>query len=108
MLGRPIVLISLIVLMNLIDLYLTVLFLMHFEFDEKNPIALYILGKGIENLILFKIIMIIISVVGLSLTFFKSKFSIWACWFLTIIFVGLMIFWSMFLYNFADSMKGIM
>lgn len=105
---RPIVLISLIILMNLVDLYLTVLFLIHFEFDEKNPIAMSVLENGIENIVWFKIVMVTIAVVGLSLTFFKSRFSQWACWVLTLIFTGLMVYWSIFLYNFLDSMSEVM
>ena len=94
--------------MNLADLYLTVLFLLYFEFDEKNPIALKILESGIENIVWFKIIMVTVAVVGLGFTFFKSRFSQWACWILTIIFTGLMIYWSVFLYHFIDSMSEVM
>ena len=104
---RPIVLISLIILMNLFDLYLTVLFLTHFDFEEANPLALAFLENSIEHLVFFKIIMVTIGALGLSLTFFKSKFSQWACWFLTIIFAGLMIYWSIFLYIFLDSMNEV-
>ena len=90
--------------MNLADLYLTVLFLINFDFEEENPIALTILENSIESLVLFKIIMVTIAVVGLGLTFFKSKFSRLACWALTIVFAGLMVYWTIFLYNFLDSM----
>jgi len=91
--------------MNLVDLYLTVLFLINFEFDEKNPVALAVFESGIENLIIFKIVMVSIAVLGLGLTFFKSKFSQYSCWALTILFAGLMVYWSIFLYNFLDSMQ---
>lgn len=105
---RPVVLISLIILMNLVDLYLTVLFLLYFEFDENNPIAITVLENGIESLVWFKIFMVTVAALGLSLTFFKSKFSRVACWFLTIVFTGLMVYWSIFLYNFLDSMSEVM
>lgn len=104
---RPIVLISLIILMNLIDLYLTVLFLINFEFDEKNPIAMSILENGIENLIWFKIVMVFIGSAGLGLTFFKSKLSRCACWFMTLLFTGLMVYWYIFLYIFLESMRDV-
>lgn len=105
---RPIILISLIVLMNLVDLYLTVLFLINFDFEEENPLALKILENSIESLVLFKVAMVIVAVAGLGFTFSKSKFSLWACWFLTIIFAGLMVYWSIFLYNFLDSISELM
>ena len=104
-LSRPIVLLSLIILMNLFDLYLTVLFLINFEFDENNPIALKILETGIENLVIFKLVMVAVAIIGLGLTFFKSKFSRVACWVMTLIFTGLMVYWVIFLYHFLDSME---
>lgn len=101
---RRSVLIILLLVMNLFDLYLTVFFIKYFDFEEVNPVAQLLINQGIGYLIAFKIIVVSFSLSVLSYFYNKSRISLWACWFLVFVFAALMIYWTVFLTHFNESM----
>jgi len=102
---RATVLISLLLIMNLFDLYLTVLFVQYFELEELNPVARLLIKNGTYYLIIFKAVVVFFSLSVLLYCYNKSKIALASSWFLIAVFSALMIYWIVFLKAFNDSMN---
>src|SRR5690606_17171752 len=95
---RSILMISSIILLNFIDLFLTVFCIKHFNFQEANPIAKKYMEYGIIYLTTFKLCTMSIGMMSIViLSHLNYKFLPILLWTLFFIFSCLVLYWSLYL-----------
>lgn len=101
---RLCVLLLVLVMLNGIDLYLTVFHVNHFHFEEANPIADIVLTNGILAMIWFKLMTTFIASICLAAVWLRRpKYFAKVCWFCIFMFVLLSIYWGHYTHEIIEA-----
>lgn len=91
---RAILLLSVIVLLNIVDLYMTIFHMTSFGFAEANPIANAFMHYGTSVLIAYKVVTVGVGVALLSFLHNKKTRTVAVVsWAMVVLLTSLMLYW---------------